>query len=735
MGDYTQFLINKQLVAPSCGIDVPLEQLNPAMFEWQKLLVKWALKKGRAAIFANTGLGKTVMQLEYAKWAADRTLILAPLTVAKQTIKEGAKFGYTVTYARSQDQASETGITITNYEMVKHFDLSEFGAVVLDESSILKSFDGKVRTQLIEICKVVPMRLCCTATPAPNDISEIANHTEFLGIMTRTEMLASFFIHDDEGWRLKGHGRSKFYKWLASWGMSVRMPSDLGYSDEGYDLPGLEIKQALVETDYVPEGQLFAVGLKGIGDRSKARKASVEDRVARATAIIQSQPDEQWIAWVGRNDESSLLTKALGSIAVEVEGSQSPDEKTARLEQFISGEKKVLVIKPSIGGFGLNLQFCARMIFVGLSDSYEQYYQAIRRCYRFGQTRVVEAHIVLSELEDTIFQNVLRKEKEATVMAAELIKHVREFEKAEILQGGRERMDYTTTEVTGNGWKLMLGDSAERMQELEDESVDLSVFSEPFASLFTYSNSERDLGNCKSYDEFWQQFSYITSQLYRVMKPGRIVAAHVQQLPLTKQTDGVIGVKDFRGDNIRHFVEQGFIYHGEICIDKDPQAQAIRTKNKGLLFVQLHKDSSWSRPAFADYILLFRKPGENKEPVIPDVNNEEWIQWARPIWYGIKESDTLNAAEARSSDDERHICPLQLGTIERIIRLYSNKGNTVFTPFLGIGSEVYQAVKLGREGIGIELNPNYFKVATRNVAEAERLSQQQDLFSQAGIAV
>lgn len=276
------------------------------------------------------------------------------------------------------------------------------------------------------------------------------------------------------------------------------------------------------------------------------------------------------------------------------------------------------------------------------------------------------------------------------------------------------------------------GDSAEVLKGLPDRSVDLSVFSPPFQSLYVYSPSERDLGNSANAETFWSHFSFISEQLIRVMKPGRIVCVHVAQLPSTKATHGVIGLFDFRGDTIRHFNESGFVYHGEVCIDKDPQAQAIRTKSKSLLFVQVHKDSSWSRPALADYILIFRTPGENATPIIPDISNEDWIQWARPIWYGIRESETLQVVEAREQQDERHICPLQLGTIERCIRLWSNKGETVLSPFAGIGSEIYQAVKLGRKGIGIELKPSYFTVGVKNVKSAEHSLLELPLFADTG---
>lgn len=361
------------------------------------------------------------------------------------------------------------------------------------------------------------------------------------------------------------------------------------------------------------------------------------------------------------------------------------------------------------------------MVFCGVNDSYEQYYQAIRRCWRFGQTRPVEAHIVISEPEQHIYRNVLRKESEARQAGAQMVKHVAQYEIEELADTHADKFEYATDDVDGDGWKLMLGDSCERLAEIDDHTIGFSVFSPPFESLYTYSPTERDLGNSSTSQEFWTHFSWISDHLRRVLLPGRLAAVHVQQLPTTKTVEGVIGMRDFRGDTIRHFIDQGFVYHGEICIDKDPQAQAIRTKAKSLMFVQLHKDSSWMRPAFADYILLFRTPGDNPEPIANEwVSNEDWISWARPIWYNIRETDTLNVAEARSNDDERHIAPLQLETIRRAVLLWSNPGDVVLSPFAGIGSEGVVSILNDRQFVGCELKPDYFRVAVRNMHKAEQ---------------
>jgi DNA modification methylase len=722
VSDYATFLESKRLKVHAVG-PVAVGDPHPMLFPFQADLVRWAVRKGRAALFADTGLGKTFMQLEWARLIGQTTLIVAPLSVARQTIREAEKIGLDVTYSRD---GTVHPLTITNYEMVHHFDPADFGAVVLDESSILKALDGKTRRTLTEMFAATRYRLACTATPAPNDIAEIGNHAEFLGVMAHHEMLAAFFVHDAngtketggarQGWRLKGHAEDAFFRWLASWGMAVRRPSDLGYDDDGFALPPLTIRAEFVETDYIPDGQLFFGGLKGVTDRAAVRRSTVDDRVTRAAEFVNDSAD-QWIVWHGLNSEGEALVSAIPG-AVLVEGSQSPEAKADALERFQDGAYRVLVTKPTIAGFGMNFQNAHRMAFVGLSDSWESYYQAIRRCWRFGQTEAVEAVVVLSDAEAAIYENVMHKEGEAKRMQERLIEHVAAFEVDE-LRGMPDQFTYETAETRGDGWRVMLGDSVERLREVPDASVDLSVFSPPFESLFTYSPTERDLGNSANTAEFWTHFRYIIRELLRVTKPGRNVAVHCMAIPTTVARDGRTGVRDFRGDIIRGFVDEGWTFHGEVTIDKDPQAQAIRTKSKGLLFVQKDRDRSWLRPALADYIVVFRKPGENAEPIRSDeVSNDDWIEWARPIWYGIRESATLNAAEAREQADERHIAALQLETVRRCVLLWSNAGDVVLDPFTGIGTTGYVAVQHGRRFIGCELKRSYYDAACRNIARA-----------------
>jgi DNA modification methylase len=698
------------------------------LYDFQRDIVAWAVGLGRAAVFADCGLGKTLIQLEWARSVGGRVLILAPLCVAEQTIGQARDLlSLDVKLVRDASQLGE-GISITNYEILRHFIGAQLDGIVLDESSILKSLDGKTRGTLLAEFTAIPWRLCCTATPCPNDIAELANHAEFLGVMKRVEMLASFFVHDDEGWRLRGHAREPFFRWLASWAMSMKSPADLGYDGSNYQLPPLIIDEAVVKpANRIYTGQLFG-GLKGIGDRSRVRRLTVDDRV-KAAVKLALEAEGQVIVWCGLNSESKTIAKALNSVAVEVEGSQGPDEKARRLTDFIADKFKVLVTKPRIAGFGLNLQNAATIIFLGMSDSYEGYYQCIRRSWRYGQhAPEVRAYIVVSEVEREIVANVRRKEQTSDSLSREIVAASQQYELAELGRSGKAAEIMERKTFQGPDWTLHQGDCIEVMKEIRPETIDLSVFSPPFASLYTYSASERDLGNSKNHDQFFEHFGFVIEALLRATKPGRNCVVHIAQSPTTLVNDGLIGLKDLRGRACEEFVKRGWVYHGEVVIDKDPQAQAIRTHAKGLLFVQLKKDSSWLRPALADYVLIFRKPGENAIPIIPDLTNDEWIEWARPIWYGIRESDTLNVAEARDNADDRHICPLQLGVIERAIRLWSNRGETVLSPFAGIGSEGYVALQQERRFIGIELKPRYAETARKNLQRALLARKQQDMF-------
>jgi DNA modification methylase/superfamily II DNA or RNA helicase len=725
--NYETFLASKRIVSEASGFVV--DRVHPILYDFQADIVRWALRRGRAAMFEDCGLGKSLQQLEWARHVSERgpVLIVAPLSVAEQTIEEAVKLGMDVRYVSGLSEV-RTGVQITNYEMLHHFVGVDAAGIVLDESSILKSIDGETKKLLIDQFTHIPYRLCCTATPCPNDIAELANHSEFLGILKRTDMLASFFVHDEDGWRLRGHAAKPFYRWLASWAMSMKSPADLGYDASRFILPPLHIHDEIVETEWRRPGSLFPGDLKGITDRASVRKQSVPDRVKRAADIANSASG-QVIVFCGLNDESEAVA-ALIPDCVEITGADSKESKLDKIQRFKRGDVRVQVSKIRITGFGMNFQCADTVICLGMSDSYEAYYQGIRRVWRYGQKKPVHVYIVVTDHETEIVDNVRRKEHAAEELSREIVMASKEYEMEE-LGKNRHVEVMAKADYSGQSWGLMQGDACERMRELPESSVDLSVFSPPFLSLYQYSASEADLGNSKDPAIFFQHFRFVIAQLLRITKPGRLACVHVAQVATTLNTHGVIGLSDFRGKTIEQFQAEGWVYHGEVCIDKDPQAQAIRTHAKGLMFVQLKKDSSWLRPAMADYILVFRKPGTNAIAIHPDINNEDWIEWARPIWYGIRESETLNTAEARSDEDDRHICALQLGTIERCIRLWSNSGEVVFSPFAGIGSEGYVALKHDRKFIGCELKPLYARTAARNLAAAERaLEQQPSLYAE-----
>lgn len=763
--DYQEFLLTKRRRVESVGFDVSVESLNSMLFDWQKAIVRWALHRGRAALFEDCGLGKTPQQLEWAHRVCEHTggnvLILTPLAVAGQTIREAEKFGIRAHHTRNGIEG-HSGIIVTNYERLHHYSPDDFDGIVLDESSILKSFDGKTRKRLSEFAEPIKYRLACTATPAPNDLIELTNHSEFMDIMRGKEIIALYFRHDGNtthNWRLKGHAVDDFWNWMASWTVAIRKPSDIGFADDGFELPPLNVKNVSVD-GHLLDGELFQVEAQGLLERRQARARSLDDRVSKAAEIANSI-DDSVLVWCDLNRESEALTKAIDG-AVEVRGSHDAEYKETTLHGFSDGSVRKLVSKPSIAGWGMNWQHCNNVIFVGLSDSYEQYYQAVRRCWRFGQKRPVNVWIVTAKTEGAVLQNIRRKEKQSDEMFAGILEHMRVYMDLNNKTEAKV-MDYKADTTTGEGWELMLGDSCERIKEIESDTIGLSVFSPPFPGMYAYTNSDRDIGNVASTEQLIKHFAFLMGDMLRITMPGRAVCIHLTQEPTFKGHDGYVGLRDFRGDVIRHMQDAGWIYFSEVTIDKNPMLKASRTKESTLLFKTLSKDAAGCRPALADYLLVFRKPGDNPTPIEAGTHErwnpergwitaDEWCEWAAPVWYrampkavnehsnapeqanypsrhqltdGIAETDVLrNFVQGRESEDEKHLCPLQLGVIERCIKLWSAPGDIVFSPFSGIGSEGYQAIKFNRRFVGIELKESYYRVAIENLKEAERKSKE-----------
>ena len=911
---YDEIIANKRTQIISSGFD-PLPFTAP-LFDWQKLVVSWAIKQGRAALFAECGLGKTPMQLEWADQVCRHTggsvLILAPLAVSPQTVAEGRKFGINVTHCREQSDV-KPGVNITNYERLEKFTPSLFAGVVLDESSILKSFQGKTRIMLTESFAETPFRLCCTATPAPNDYTEMGQHADFLGVCSPAQMLATYFINDTFNtgdWRLKKHARTAFWEWVATWAACVSKPSDLGFSDDGYVLPALNFKTEMVHVDQVSEradGELFRNPTLSATNLHQEMRLTNEARCKRVAEIVDAV-DEDFNVWCNTNYEADELMRKI-PYAVEVRGDDTTEYKetcakwfcgielaekdmdliakkcftrtcgkkntpkaetantqtiqntenaesgtveprrktenicdnttpqintdgqsepqsnsesitiaagkntkpaksiaqrsnsnqsdtgskipTSRNEedskntdsqssnstqcsnlktdavqsaecQTPAGRKsslllttatpqtksedfyakpaiselessemtlgdwkkrlltsrKVVVTKGSIFGFGLNFQSCRNSVFCGLSYSYEQLHQMLRRNYRFGQLREVNAYIVQADTEGPILDAVREKMAKHDEMKTEM------RIAAESLKNNTHttKMKTDINEITGTDFNAYHGDCVRVAREMiPDESIGFTVFSPPFADLFTFSDDVADMGNCKDTDDFMVQFKYLIDELMRVTMPGRECAVHCCDLLATKWKDGDIEFKDFSGSIVTAFRERGWLLHSKVTIWKDPVIEMQRTKAHGLLYKTLRGDSANVRVGAPDYLLVFRKPGNNMTPIehsTDDIPLDRWKELASPVWMNIDHTNVLNGREGREERDERHISPLQLDVINNALTLWSAPGDLVFSPFMGIGSEGYCALQMGRKFVGAELKESYFKQACDNLKSA-----------------
>jgi DNA modification methylase len=703
--NYKDFLKTKQKHHITSGFDV--KELNNNLFPFQEFIVKRALKAGKYAIFADCGLGKTLMQLSWAEQVAKHTnkhvLILAPLAVKGQTIKEAQKFGIDI-----------SNIEIWNYEQLDNLDCSKYAGIVLDESSILKNFEGQIKKLIIDNFKNTPYKLACTATPSPNDPMELGNHSEFLDVMSRNEMLAMYFVHDGgetAKWRLKGHAVKLFYQFIGSWAIMLNKPQDIGFEMHGYNLPSLNLIEREIKTNKRDNGQLFNDAIISATNFNSELRLTKIERITEAAKLVNDS-DENFIIWIKQNEEGEELRKLIPE-AIEVKGSDSPEYKEKMLLGFANNEFRILITKTKIAQFGLNYQNCRNQIFASLDFSFEGLYQAIRRSYRFGQKNEVNIYLITTDTMANVKQAIDTKQKQFEIMQNEMSLAINANLKGNIMTSN----NYDIDDESNEWYSIKRGDSVQLIKHLKDESIGLSVFSPPFAELYTYSSHIEDMGNSKDYNEFLTQFSFLIKELYRVMMSGRNVAVHCMDLPIQKGKEGFIGLRDFSGMILRAFEDAGFIYASRITIWKDPVVEMQRTKALGLLHKQVKKDSTMSRVGIPDYVMIFRKDGERSNPVTnTDISVDLWQKYASPVWMDIDYGNTLQGyRQGRDENDEKHICPLQLDTIERLIHLYSNKGDTVFTPFMGIGSEVFQAVKMDRLGIGFELKESYYNLAKKNM--------------------
>jgi hypothetical protein len=780
MDSYEEFLQGKMATVKPSGFMVEPGDINPKLFLFQSDIVRWALSLGKAAIFAECGLGKTPIQLEWGRHIAQRmdgkVLILAPLAVAGQTVREGEKFDIGVTPIRNQQEAenAETLVVITNYETFLKDKLNPdfYAGVVLDESSILKNYTGKTKQKILDEFRHIPYKLACTATPAPNDHLELGNHADFLDIMPSNEMISRWFINDSMqagNYRLKRHAAADFWRWLTGWAVCLSRPGDLGpeYDMPEFELPELNIHEHVIAAPKATieraqaNGRLIPDTRPSATTMHKVKRESCEDRAREAMRIIGEQPNKPWVIWCDTNYEADALKRVLPK-AVEVRGSHSLNAKEKDLLAFADGKISQIITKPKIAGLGLNWQKCANMVFVGVSYSFEAFYQAMRRTWRFGQEQSVNAHIIYSYAEGNIITTLNEKRKAFEEMQKEMNTAMNEHG----LFREQKRLALTDAEIAGQHgefWTMMLGDCVERTKDLTDNIIGLSIHSPPFANLYIYSDSVADMGNANDYDEFFTHYRFLIRELHRVTMPGRLAVVHCKDLPRYMNRDGAAGLYDFPGEIVRAFEGEGWQYHSRVTIWKDPVIEMQRTKNHGLLHKNFVQRGAACRQGMADYLVVFRKwtddmneypeveqyrhvgdyvgtepPTATVPKKIPawykgtkidyDYSVAVWQRYASPVWFDIDQTRVLNFRMARGNEDEKHICPLQLDVIARSIDLWSNEGDIVFSPFAGIGSEGYIALLFGRRFIGIELKREYFDWACKHLAEAQQKNNRRDIF-------
>lgn len=709
---YKEFLKQKEKGFISSGFDVNDNELNINLFDFQKHIIKIALKKGKFSIFADCGLGKTLMQLSWSECVYNKTnkkvLILAPLAVVNQTKNEAIKFNISL-----------DSFDIYNFEQLKNINVDNYSGVVLDESSILKGRDGKLSRLIIDSFSKTPYKLCCTATPSPNDHMELGQHSEFVGSMSYLEMLAMFFVHDGgetSKWRLRKHAQDDFWNFVCTWSISLDNPKSLGFNGDGYNLPEIEYIEHIIPVEN-NTNTLFGDVAVSATDLHKDLKRSFNKRIEKTIDLVNNS-DEQFIIWTLKNDEANELKKVIND-SVNVQGSDKPEFKSKHLNGFADKEFKALITKTSIASFGMNYQNCSNMIFTSYDFKFEAFYQAVRRCYRFGQKNKVKVHLLVPESQINVRKTILEKENKHKTM----IKEMSNYSSKTDYKLNKSNVIINNKEIKTENYHIFNGDCVEESKKIEDNKADLVVFSPPFAELYVYSDKPEDMGNVKNYLEFEQHFQYLIPEIKRILKPGRIAAIHCMDLPIQKGKEGFIGLRDFSGMLIKWFTDNGFIYHAKTTIWKNPVTEMQRTKALGLLHKTIKKDSSMSRVGIPDYVLFFRNYGENETPITHQDKDESlpnylpvdlWQKYASPVWMDVDYKRTLQYRSARDGNDEKHICPLQLDTIERIIHLYSNENETIFSPFGGIGSEGFQAIKMNRKSISIELKESYFKLNAKN---------------------
>lgn len=740
---YIEFLIKKQKVHIESGFEVDIDSLNPKLFLFQKFCVHRAVKYGKYAIFSGTGTGKTLMEgswsFEVVKFTGKSVLILAPLAVSGQTVEICSGMNIDVIECSDKTDFTKVGIYITNYEQLENLPedfIKNLAGVALDEASILKNHEGVYRNKLIDTFKETHYKSVFTATGSPNDPMENGNYSEFLDVMPRNEMLAMYFVHDageTQKWRIKKHARKEFWRFISSFAIMFQVPKDIGFDNTGYDLPPLNLIEKQIVTEKRDNGSLFNdMAVSATTFNQELRLTKVE-RLDVVSDIVNASA-ESFVIWIKHNSEEEYLKKLIPD-AVIVTGSDSQEYKKQKLLDFAHNKFRVLISKVKICGYGMNFQNCHNTIFASPDFSFEAVYQAIRRFLRFGQMFAVNAWLVTT---DTM-QNVIETFKRKQALFEEMQKEMSLASSESLYVDRLGKLIRKFKEVKTNNFMYQLGDSVQLIRKLESDSIGFSIWSPPFPTLYVYSNEIEDMGNSKDFKEFFEGFNFLIPDLNRVMMPGRNVAVHCMDVPIQKGKEGYIGLRDFSGMIIDSFQKAGFIYHSRVTLWKNPVTEMQRSKALGLLHKQIKKDASMCRVGIPDYLLIFRKEGDNPQPIIHQDKNQSlpnylpvslWQKYASPVWMDIDFGDTLNSRAGKDKDDERHIAPLARPIINRALHLWSNEGDTILTTYGGIGSEGAEAIKLKRKAILFELKESYFNEGVQNCLNAEKIKSQKTLFNE-----
>lgn len=801
------------------GFEVPRESINSMLSDMQTDIVLWCLRKGRTLIGLDCGLGKGPIQLDWLYQIHRRenkpVIMFAPPGVKTQfKAIEAPKFGYDVNIVNEQLDIVN-GINITNYErLVKRetinvwekevyfkrfahccpieikrtmetiqverfrFDPRQFVAIALDEASILKHYSAKTRERLTRFAENIPFRICATATPAPNDIYELGSYAEFLGIMRSRQIKAKYFIQDGNTstkFRLMKPAVEKWWEFVASWAIIVTKPSDLGYSDEGYDLPELKVVKHILKDTTPSPGMLIPMPAKTLQDTERIKKKTIQERCEMVVEIANADNDHKLI-FIRRNPEGILLNKLIPG-SVEVAGRHSEEVKEERLIGFAQGKYHTLITKPKIGGFGLNLQeHCHRVVSGNINYSNEEKYQYVRRVYRYGQECNVQHDMVTMDTEGDILYKLDQKEKGTQDTIKEVVKRM---DIHDLNKGGKVKKDksgYMESEHFSEYWNLYLGDSCTRVLELGDQTLDTVITSVPFPAMYAYTNFDQDIGNYETAEELCEHLKYVFIGLLPKMKPGAIAHVHIAQGVAFKNRHGYMGLWNFAGPLVKMMQAAGWEHYTDITIEKDPQTQAARNNSYPLMQKTVFTDAAALGASVPDYMLLFKAPGEKEkvnallsDPAIqgkynsPDgwITMDMWINWASTVWLmhrlGMKWWEGINVTKvlgallnkktgerngfgiraAWGEEDEKHLCELQLDIIERCVAIHTKPGDLVCDPFSGIGSVGFQSLLMGRRYIGFELKKSYWLTAIKNLEYCEHKIKQQkfDLFSMNDIDV